>query len=118
MKSEQFHLPKCTFFIYLFSFLAIIIFNYSCQDKSLAGYEDVEFNVIEFEPISVNKTINLLETLLNKKAKKKNLPMQLGDVKITYANIEKSKKELGYNPTTNIRDGLKSFVDWYKNYKK
>ena len=44
--------------------------------------------------------------------------MQLGDVKITYANIEKSKKELGYNPTTNIRDGLKSFVDWYKNYKK
>ena len=57
MKSGPFHLPKCTFFIYLFSFLAIIIFNYSCQDKSLAGSEDVEFNVIEFEPISVNKTI-------------------------------------------------------------
>ena len=57
MKSGTFHLPKCTFFIYLFSFLAIIIFNYSCQDKSLAGSEDVEFNVIEFEPISVNKTI-------------------------------------------------------------
>ena len=59
MKSGPFHLPKCTFFIYLFSFLAIVIFNYSCQDKSLAESEDLEFNVIEFEPISVNKTIKM-----------------------------------------------------------
>ena len=59
MKSGPFHLPKCTFFVYLFSFLAIVIFNYSCQDKSLAESEDLEFNVIQFEPISVNKTIKM-----------------------------------------------------------
>ena len=52
-------MPKCTFFIYLFSFLAIIIFNYSCQDKSLLESDNDEFNVIEFEPISVNKTLNM-----------------------------------------------------------
>ena len=57
MKNGPFHFPKCTFFIYLFSFLAIVIFNYSCQDKSLAESEELEFNVIEFEPTSVNKTI-------------------------------------------------------------
>ena len=57
MKSESFHLPKCTFFIYLFSFLAIIIFSNSCQDKSLLESERVEFNVIELEPVSVNKIL-------------------------------------------------------------
>ena len=59
MKRGILYLPKSTFFKYLFGFLAIIIFNYSCQDKSLLESDNDEFNVIEFEPISVNKTLNI-----------------------------------------------------------
>ncbi len=59
MKRGILYLPKITFFKYLFGFLAIIIFNYSCQDKSLLESDNDEFNVIEFEPISVNKTLNM-----------------------------------------------------------
>ena len=44
--------------------------------------------------------------------------MQLGDVKNTFADINQSKKHLGFNPNTNIDKGLESFVAWFKNYKK
>ena len=50
MKSGPLHLPKYTLFIYLFSSLAVAIFNYSCEDKSLVESKNTEFNVIEFEP--------------------------------------------------------------------
>ena len=55
MKSGQLHLPKYTLFIYLFSSLAVAILYYSCEDKSLVESENTEFNVIEFEPVSVKK---------------------------------------------------------------
>ena len=44
--------------------------------------------------------------------------MQLGDVKKTYADIEITKKKLHYNPQTNLKLGLKNFVNWYKDYIK
>ena len=47
---------------------------------------------------------------LNKKAIKTMMPMQLGDVKKTYADINESKKRLGYSPNTEIKDGLLNFV--------
>ena len=42
--------------------------------------------------------------------------MQLGDVKNTFADIEKSKKILGFNPDTEIEKGLEKFVMWFKDY--
>ena len=42
------------------------------------------------------------------------LPMQPGDVDITFANIEKAKNLLGYQPNTSISEGLKKFMDWYE----
>ena len=44
--------------------------------------------------------------------------MQLGDVKKTYADIEKTKQKLGYSPTTNIQEGINNFLDWYIDYAK
>jgi len=44
------------------------------------------------------------------------LPMQPGDMLETYADISKSKKLLGFNPKTNIEEGIKKFVLWYKEY--
>ena len=76
------------------------------------------FNLGNNSPISVNNTIKLLESLLNKKAKKKYLPMQLGDVKTTFADIEKSKLELDFNPSIKMKKGLEKFIEWFKDYNK
>jgi UDP-glucuronate 4-epimerase len=59
--------------------------------------------------------IEVLENCLNKKAKKKMLPMQPGDVPCTVADIKKLRK-LGWKPTTRIEEGIKNFVDWYRDY--
>ncbi len=76
------------------------------------------FNLGNNSPISVNNTIKLLESLLNKKAKKKYLPMQLGDVKTTFADIEKSKLELDFNPSIKMKKGLEKFIELFKDYNK
>ncbi len=61
--------------------------------------------------------IEVLEKNLGKKAKKNMLPMQPGDVPSTVADISKLRK-LGWKPTTRIEEGIKNFVDWYKDYYK
>ena len=62
--------------------------------------------------------ISLLENILGEKAKKKLLPMQLGDVKKTYADIESSKKDLKFQPKVTLQEGLENFVSWFKHYNK
>lgn len=61
--------------------------------------------------------ISVLEEVLGKKAEKRLLPMQPGDVLQTVADIEKIGK-LGYTPHTNIREGITRFVDWYREWYK
>lgn len=61
--------------------------------------------------------IEVLEENLGKKAKKKLMPMQPGDVPKTVADIRKLRR-LGWKPTTRIEKGIKNFVDWYKEYYK
>ena len=58
--------------------------------------------------------ISLIEKELEKKAKIKIMPAQIGDVKRTYADINKAKKLLGYKPKVKIEEGIKEFVRWYK----
>ena len=60
--------------------------------------------------------ISLLEMLCKRKAKINKKKMQLGDVRHTYANIKESRKDLKFKPKTNLKEGLKEFVTWYKNY--
>ena len=74
------------------------------------------FNLGNNKPVSLEDFINAIEIATNKKANKKYLPMQPGDVKKTYANINKAKNSLNFNPKTSINDGVKSFVEWYMQY--
>ena len=60
--------------------------------------------------------IDALEKSLEKKAKINYLPLQPGDVPDTYSNVDNLKISFDYQPTTNITQGLKKFVEWYKNY--
>lgn len=61
--------------------------------------------------------IEVIEKNIGKKAKKKLLPIQPGDVPSTVADIRKLKK-LGWKPTTHIDEGVKNFVEWYRWYYK
>ena len=72
------------------------------------------FNLGESETITLSRMINTLEKTLGRKAKIKKSPPQDGDVRQTYASLEKSKKLLGYNPRTKFDDGIRQFIDWFK----
>jgi len=60
--------------------------------------------------------IALIEQSLQRKAKVELEPMQPGDVPATYADIEASRRDLGFEPTTPIAVGIPRFIDWYKDY--
>jgi len=53
---------------------------------------------------------------LGKKAIKKMMPMQKGDVAETFADISKAQKMLGFRPKTSVDEGIKKFINWYKKY--
>uniref|UniRef100_A0A0A0L9I0 NAD-dependent epimerase/dehydratase domain-containing protein n=2 Tax=Cucumis sativus TaxID=3659 RepID=A0A0A0L9I0_CUCSA len=75
------------------------------------------FNLGNTSPVTVSELVDNLEKLLNLKAKRMVLPMpRNGDVPFTHANISLAQKELGYKPTTDLKTGLKEFVDWYRLY--
>lgn len=65
------------------------------------------------QPISLNDFIKLLEKITGKKMKIKQLPMQAGDVKRTYADISKAQKLLAFKPKTTFEEGLSKLVAWY-----
>ncbi|MBT5468184.1 NAD-dependent epimerase/dehydratase family protein, partial [Candidatus Peregrinibacteria bacterium] len=60
--------------------------------------------------------ITTLEESLGKVGEKEMLPMQQGDVVATSADISKAQRMLGYNPKTQIKEGIPKFVEWYKEY--
>ena len=66
-------------------------------------------------PKSLRDMINIIAKTLNVEPKIKQLPMQPGDVDRTYADITKAEKLIGYSPKTSFEEGIKKFVDWYKN---
>ncbi|NQV18366.1 MAG: GDP-mannose 4,6-dehydratase [Armatimonadetes bacterium] len=72
------------------------------------------FNLGESQTIALSYMIKTLEQVLDLKAKKEQFPLQPGDVNITFADISKSKKILGYNPQTKFDDGISKFIEWIK----
>ena len=71
------------------------------------------FNLGRSDTIMLKYMVERLETVMGVKANMKHLPMQPGDVAITYADISKSKEILGYNPLTKFDDGISEFVKWF-----
>lgn len=72
-------------------------------------------NLGNSNPISLKEMINTIGLVLNKTPIIEQLPMQQGDVDITFADISKAKELIGYNPKTPFKDGIEKFVEWYKN---
>ena len=74
------------------------------------------FNLGNHRSEKLTDFIAMLEGALGKKATYKFEPMQPGDVPRTYADIDASRRELGFDPKTPISVGIPKFVDWYKGY--
>jgi UDP-glucuronate 4-epimerase len=60
--------------------------------------------------------IETLENCLGIKAKKNLLPMQAGDVSVTYADVDSLVEDVGFKPNTSIEVGIERFVQWYRSY--
>ena len=71
------------------------------------------YNIGNNNSVTLFDFIAAIEKSCNKKAKKNFLPMQPGDVKDTYADIDGLEKDFGFKPTTTISTGMDKFVDWY-----
>jgi UDP-glucuronate 4-epimerase len=83
----------------------------ACTEKKI-GYEI--FNLGEAETVSLNRLIELLEAALGKKAVIDRQPLQPGDVPITFADISKAQSILGYRPQIKIEEGIRRFVEWFR----
>jgi UDP-glucuronate 4-epimerase len=75
------------------------------------------FNIGNNNPVPLNRFIEAIEAAMSKQAVKNMLPMQSGDVPLTYADIDDLVDEYGFNPSTSIEQGISNFVDWYLSSK-
>jgi UDP-glucuronate 4-epimerase len=76
------------------------------------------YNIGNNRKVELLRFIEVLEKCLGKKARKNFLPLQPGDVPITYADVDDLVRDVGFKPSTPIEEGLKSFVAWYREYYK
>ena len=74
------------------------------------------FNIGNSQPIPLMHFIETIENALGKKAIKNMMDMQAGDVKVTSADTSELNQWVNFKPNTSIEEGVKRFVDWYKNY--
>jgi len=64
----------------------------------------------------LGRFIEVIEDCLGKKAVRNLLPMQLGEVLVTCADVSDLMEDVGFRPSVTIEEGLKRFVDWYRAY--
>jgi len=80
------------------------------------SYDYEIFNLGNNTPVELGYFIETIEKAFGKKAQKNYLPLQSGDVLMTYADIDDSRKKLNYNPKVSIEEGIERFASWYKQY--
>jgi len=111
----------------------IKVFNYGAMKRDFTYIDDIIsgtigaienpfsyqiFNIGSCDPYNLIDFIYLIEEELGIKTIMEMLPMQPGDVAETVADITSAKEKLDYNPKTPLRQGIKNFITWYKEYYK
>ena len=113
----------------------INVFNYGDMERDFTYVQDIITGVLKIVEksdfkrelykiynIGNNSSVKLLDFIteiennLNKKAEKIMLPIQPGDVEKTWANVDDLMNDYNYKPSTNIKEGVKEFINWYIHY--
>ncbi|WP_179354454.1 NAD-dependent epimerase [Winogradskyella vidalii] len=76
------------------------------------------YNIGNNNSVKLLDFIKEIEVNLNKEATKNMMEMQPGDVERTWADVDELIKDYNYSPNTSIKNGVKSFIDWFKDYYK
>jgi UDP-glucuronate 4-epimerase len=76
------------------------------------------YNIGNNNPVELSDFIHTIENALGKKAEKKYIDMQPGDVPATYADIDDISRDIGFKPRVPLAEGIQRFIDWYRNYYK
>ena len=84
--------------------------------KDADGVPHRVYNIGNHRSESLLRFIEVLSAALGRKAEMRLLPMQMGDVKETFADIANLSRDYGWAPTTTIDVGLPRFVEWYREY--
>ena len=74
------------------------------------------YNIGNNQPVELMEFVEALEDALGMKAEKVFLPMQPGDVPATWADVDDLMRDTGFRPATPIREGIRRFVAWYREY--
>ncbi|HHI82703.1 MAG TPA: NAD-dependent epimerase/dehydratase family protein, partial [Rhizobiales bacterium] len=74
------------------------------------------FNIGNNDPVRLGDYIEAAEEVIGKRAIREMLPLQPGDVPDSHADVSELIKAVGYKPATSVREGVKAFVDWYRDY--
>ena len=82
--------------------------------SSMAPYRI--YNIGNSQPIDLIRYIEILEKCLGRKAERRLLPMQPGDVPETYADVTDLSNAVGYHPTISVEEGVARFVEWYREF--
>jgi len=98
-----------------YTYIDDIVNGISCAAEKISGYHI--YNLGESRTITLKQLVATIERLVGKEAILNRLPMQQGDVNITFSDISKAKAEIGYQPTFDLETGLSNFVNWYQAHK-
>jgi len=109
----------------------IQVFNFGKMERDFTYIDDIVEGVVRSidipfryevlnlgnnHPVQLEYFISLIEKEIGKSAKRNYLPIQPGDVPKTFADIEKTKELLGWEPGTSIEEGVHKFISWYREY--
>jgi len=90
--------------------------NSNAPDPSTSNAPYRIYNIGNSSPVPLMRYIEVLEECLGRKATKNFLPLQLGDVPETSADITDLERDVGYRPATPVEVGVRRFVDWFMEY--
>ena len=92
-------------------------FDASTPDPSISAAPYRIFNIGNGRPVELLHYIRLIEAAAGKEAELNLLPLQPGDVVATYADVSALEAAVDYRPTTPIEEGVKRFVEWFREYR-
>lgn len=90
--------------------------NASSPDPATSSAPYRLYNIGNNQPVELGRFIEVIEECLGRKAVRNLLPIQPGEVLVTCADVSDLMRDVGFSPATSIEEGLRRFVDWYREY--